>query len=60
MIELVVAAAQAARLNGDAATADAAAYAKAEELGITLPGEDFCLHGLYGNTPCTVCKAIFS
>lgn len=57
-LALVVAAASTARQHGTPEAAEAAAQAKAKELGVELPSEDFCLHGEYQG--CPVCEPIFN
>lgn len=56
-IDLVLDAAWVAKSQGQ--DPELAAQARAAELGITLPGEDFCLHGEYQN-PCLKCEAVFA
>jgi hypothetical protein len=57
-LELIITAARAARVNGPAA-AEVAAQRVAADLGYSLPGEDFCLHGHY-DVNCTICEEIFA
>lgn len=62
LLDAVVAAGQAerARVGSDPESVYAVTQAKADELGISLPGDDFCLHGHYGNFHCVICEDLFS